>query len=421
MNITVEKIDDINFILSGTVKNSVIEDKVEQLKKTVSLDTEQKEESKEQEINPEQLAAEQVFKEFIEAGVKEAKVNPDELLGQPGLKKYEKNEERVFFEVELAISPKIDLENFKYDDIIPKFDKPKADPQAVEKQMLDFATKQAPFTKIDEPRAVLNGDVALIDFEGFIDGVAFEGGKAQKHPLKIGSQSFIEGFEEQIIGMQYDEEKTIDVTFPQEYSSADLAGKDAQFVVKLHEIQEQIPVEINDEFAQGILGEKEATVEKLKEKFADQITSQEISHIYITDLKPKIIEGLLSKIDFTLPNNIVEQEIDGIVRERMQTLSQEKQDEVLKDKENFFALRESLREEARMSIKKALLVEALAKKEGVEADEHEAMSALTYQAMMSGQDAQQLVQHYKDNNMMNSVILALVEDKLFGQMLGLNK
>jgi trigger factor len=421
VNITVERIDEINFVAKGTVENSVIEQRIEELKKEEPKEAQKDEHGNEiPQPTPEQLAAEQVFKDFIKAAVEKAEVNPDDLLGQPGLRKYEKGEENVFFEVELATSPKIDLTNFSYDDIIPEFNKPEADPAAVQDKMLEFATKQAPITSLKEPRALENDDIALINFEGFIDGVAFEGGKAEKHPLKIGSLSFIDTFEEQLIGMEYGEHRTVTVKFPDNYSSEDLAGKEAKFEVELIEIQEQYPVEINDEFAQKILGDPKATVKTLTEKFEDQITSGEVSQIYMTELKPKIVEGLLSKIDFVLPNNVVEQEIDGIVRERMQALSKEEQDKILQDKEAFFAHREAVREEARASIKKALLVEELAKKEGIETDEHEAMSALTYQAMMSGQDAQQLVKFYQDNNLMSSVILALTEDKLFGQMIGLN-
>lgn len=90
-----------------------------------------------------------------------------------------------------------------------------------------------------DDRPLENGDTATIDFEGFVDGVAFEGGKAEGHELEIGSGTFIPGFEEQLIGMELENEKEIKVTFPKEYFSKDLAGKDATFKVKLHEHQEK--------------------------------------------------------------------------------------------------------------------------------------------------------------------------------------
>lgn len=415
-NITIEKIDDINYIVKGSIDNTVIEQKVEQLKEAAKDDTEN--DMTDEQI--EQEAASQAFREFIDAGIEKAEIEVETLLGQPGLKKYEKKQDEVLFEVEIATSPEINLD-VSLDDVIPSFTKPTASPEDIEKKLLEFATNQAPFTKIDNPKAVENGDVAVIDFKGYIEDEAFEGGSAEKYNLKIGSQSFIEGFEEQIIGMEYGEERDIIVTFPKDYSSADLAGKEAKFVVKLHEVQLQKPLEINDEFAQNILGDKNATVATLKEKFSDQIISQEISHIYMTTLKPQIIEKLLTKFNFTLPNNIVEQEIAVRVQEFISQLPQEEQKTIIEDKDKFLELRESVKNDAKNTIKKALIVEALAKKEGVEADEQEAYSALTYQAMMSGQDAQQLVQYYKENNLMNSVILALIEDKLFGQMLGLDK
>lgn len=411
MNISIEKIDDINFILSGDVENKLIEEKVAAIKTEIKKDEEQSDEQ------IEQTAIEKVFREFIDEGIAKANIKLDDLLGQPGLKKYEKKADSIYFEVELATSPEVNLD-VDLSDIIPTYTAPTAAPEEVEKKMNEFVEKQAPFTPIETPRAVENGDTAVIDFVGYMDDKPFEGGSAEKFNLKVGSQSFIAGFEEQIIGMEYGEERTITVTFPEAYQADDLAGKEAKFVVTLHEIQEQKATEPDDEFAKRILNDQSATLETLKQKFADQVVSQELSEIYMTTLKPQIISGLVSKFDFTLPNNIVEQEIDAKVRERIQTLSPEEQKEYMEDKDKFFILRDSVKDEARTSIKKAIIVEALAKKENVTADEQEAISALTYQAMMSGQNAQELVKFHQDNNLMGSVKLALLEDKLFGQMLG---
>ena len=417
MKVTVEKVDDINFILSGSVDNSVIEDKVSKLKEQAAK------EAKSEEITDEKIqqdAAGQVFQEFIDAGIKEANIDVETLLGQPSLKKYEQQQNSVYFEVELSTSPEINV-NIEYMDVIPSYTKPKADSKAVEAKLAEFAQQQAPFKKIDQPRALEDGDVAVIDFEGFIDGKPFEGGSAKDFKLQIGSQSFITGFEEQLIGMEYGEERTITVTFPKEYQAEDLAGKETQFVVKLHEIQEQKAETPDDAFAQGVLKDPSATLETLKEKFADQVIAEELSNLYVKELKPKIIEGLLAKFDFTLPNNIVEQEIDAKVREKARQFSEEEHKQYIEDKEKFIQLRESLKDEARATVKAALIVEAIAKKEGVSVDEQEAISALSYQAMMAGQDAHQLVKYYQENNLMQSAILGLTQDKLFGQLLGFDK
>lgn len=417
MDITVEKIDDINYVIRGTIENSVIEKKVAQIKEEAFKTPKEEAPSTE---TMEQDAAGQVFKEFIQAGIQQAGIDINALLGQPGLKRYEKEGDIVHFEVDIATSPIIDT-SIDLSDIMPRYTKPIPDPEAVEQKLLDFATKQAPFTKLEIPKALEMGDVAVIDFVGYINEEPFEGGSAEKFNLKIGSHSFIEGFEPQLIGMEYNEERTITVTFPSDYSGTDLAGKEAQFVVKLHEILEQKPLTADDAFAKRILNDENATIETLKEKLGDQITVQELSDLYMNELKPAIIEGLLSKFHFTLPKNIVEQEIIARVREKIQELNPEEQKQHLEEKEKFLALRESVQETAKNTIKIALIVEALAQKEGVHIHEQEVISALTYQAMMAGQDAQQLISYYRANNLLGSVKTTLTEDKLFGQMLGFHQ
>lgn len=417
MKVTVEKVDDINFIISGTVENSVVEANV--AKRKAELEKETTEETTSEE-KIQQDAAAKAFRDFIEAGVKEAGINPDALLGQPALKKYEQKESSVYFEVELAVSPEVDT-SIDYSDVVPSFTKPVADPKAVEEKLTAFAKEQAPFIAIETPRAVVDGDVAVIDFKGFIDGEPFEGGSAEKFNLKVGSKSFIAGFEEQVVGMEYGETRTITVTFPKDYQAADLAGKESKFEVKLHEIQEQKAQTPDDEFAKKILSDANATLTTLKEKFADQVTAEEVSKIYMSELKPKIVTALLAKFDFTLPNNIVEQEIDAAVSRKSRTFSEDEHKSYAENKGKFMELRESLREEARNTVKLALIVEALAKKEGLEVHEQEVQAALGYQAMMGGHDAQELLKYYEENNLIESAKMGLLEDKLFGTMLGFNR
>jgi trigger factor len=264
--------------------------------------------------------------------------------------------------------------------------------------------------------------MTVIDFEGFVDGVAFDGGKAEKFNLKIGSKQFIPGFEEQIIGMKYDEEKTVTVTFPVEYQSADLAGKEAEFKVTLHEIQEQVPAELNDELAKKLLqGEENATLELLKEKVKMQIESAEISKIYNEDLKPKLVEALVEKFDFALPNNIVEQEIDAKINARAREMSEDELKSFKDNPEKVEALRAEVRADAVASVKATFIVDALAKKEEVTVNDQEVSQAIYYEAMMSGQDPQQVIKYYQENNLLPAVKMGMIEDKLFGKMLGLDK
>ncbi len=119
-----------------------------------------------------------------------------------------------------------------------------------------------------------DGDISIIDFEGFVDEVAFEGGKGENHELKIGSNSFIPGFEEQLVGMKVGEERDINVTFPEQYHGEDLAGKDAVFKVKLHEIKVEVKTELNDELVKTLEREGIETVAALKESIIEEITLQ---------------------------------------------------------------------------------------------------------------------------------------------------
>ena len=417
MNVQIEKIDDINFIISGTVENRVIEEKVAKLKEAASKEAKTDENSDE---NIEQNAAGQVFNEFVSAGIKEGNLDVENILGQPSLKKYEQQDNSIYFEVEIAISPEINVD-IDYKDIVPSYTKPVANTEAVEAKLLDFTQKQAPFTKLEKAKPIENGDVAVIDFTGFIDDQVFEGGSADKFKLKVGSNQFIPGFEEQLIGMEYGEQRDVIVSFPKDYSAEDLAGKEAKFVVILHEIQEQKAETIDDAFAQKVLQKPDATLQMLKDQFAEQVTAEELSQVYMSDLKPKIVKALLEKYDFTLPNNIVEQEIDAKVREKTRGFTEEQHKSYMEDKGKFKELRESVRDEARKSIKIALIVEALAKREGIDVHEQEVIAALGYQATMTGQDPQALVKYYQDNNLMTSAKMGLTEDKLFGHMLGFHK
>jgi len=430
VKVTVNKIDEANTLLLGTIKNERVEAHIERLAmkagKEIKVDGFRPGKVPSHVVKKlhgdklAQDAEQEALTELMDAGIKEAELNRANLIGQPIFKKFERTENCIEVEIELSTRPSFEVEG--YEEVIPAFEKPEADAQEVEAKLKEIASQQAPYEKIKENRMVQDGDMTLIDFEGFIDGVAFDGGKAEKFNLKIGSNQFIPGFEEQIIGMQPDEEKTITVTFPKEYQSADLAGKEAEFKVKLHEIQEQAEVEINDELAKKILqGEENATVDMLKEKVAEQIVSEQVRKAYHDELKPKLVEALVAKFDFALPNNIVEQEIDAKVNQKAQEMSKEELKEYQENAEKVEALRNELREDAVKSVKATFIVDELAKKEEVRVEDHEVSQALYYEAMMSGQDPQQVIKYYQENNLLPAVKMGMIEDKLFSKLLGLDK
>ncbi len=428
MKVTVNKVDDANIIVSGTLDATVIDANVEKLAKQAAKEIKvdgfragKVPVSVVKQMHGDKLAQDaegEALRELIDAGLAQAKVNPADMIGQPSFKKYEKTDDGIEVEVEISTRPEFDLDG--YMDVVPAFEKPKADDKEVEAKLEEMAKEQAPFIKIKRKRMVKDGDMTVIDFEGFVDGVAFDGGKAEKFNLKIGSGQFIPGFEEQIIGMKYEEEKDVVVTFPKEYQVPELAGKEATFKVKLHEIQEQEEAQINDELAQKLLNNEKATLDELKEKVRAQVETAALSKVYNEELKPKMVEALVNKYDIALPNNIVEQEIDAKINAKAQEMSEEELAQYKDNEKKINALRDSVREDAIASVKATFIVDALAKKEEISVDDQEVSQAIYYEAMMSGQDPQQVIKYYQENNLLPAVKMGMIEDKLFGKMLGLD-
>jgi len=430
VEVTTKKLDDANVLFTAKVAKSDLEQKVDKLAKVaakqVKVDGFRKGKVPVSVVKNlygekiDQDAENEIVQEVIAKGSEEMGLKPETILGQPTFKKYEKTEDGIEMEIELSLRPEFDPEG--YQEVVPAYDEPEVDEKEKDERIEKLAEAQTPYEKITEKRGVRDGDMAVIDFEGSIDGVLFEGGSAEGYSLRIGSNQFIPGFEEQVIGMEPGEEREITVIFPESYHSKELAGKEALFKVKLNEIQEKRVPELNDEVIAKILqGEENPTEELLREKVSEQIRNEKLSRIYNEELKPKMIQALVEKFDFALPNNIVEQEIDAKVNEKAREMSEEELNAYKEDEEKLKELREELREDAEASVKATFIVDALAKKEGVTVPDEEVSQAIYYEAMMSGQDAQQVIEYYRENNLLPAVKMGMIEDKLFSKLLGLDK
>jgi trigger factor len=198
---------------------------------------------------------------------KEIEENKIEAVSKPHIDivNMKKGEDLVFTAI-VQTRPEVELGKYKGIEI-KKIEYPVKD-EDVQNEIKQMQDKNSRLVTVDD-RALENGDTATIDFEGFVDGVAFEGGKAEGHELEIGSGAFIPGFEDQLVGMKIDEEKEIKVTFPKEYFSKDLAGKEATFKVKLHEIKKKELPELDDEFAKDV--SEFDTLEELKNSIKEKI------------------------------------------------------------------------------------------------------------------------------------------------------
>jgi trigger factor len=364
----------------------------------------------------EQDAEAEALRNLLDKGLEMMEIANDMLIGEPQIAKFDKTDDLIDVLVKIAMRPTIELGD--YAALVDAFEKPAVSDEEVTKRIEELAQAQAPYVDVEEDRALVEGDTAMIDFEGFVDGEAFEGGKAENFSLKLGSGQFIPGFEDQVIGMKKGEEKTIDVTFPENYGSEKLAGKPAQFKVKVNAIQTKGDVAIDDELAQKMLpGEDDANLEMLKAKVKEQIENEELSKLYNDELKPKLLEKFVEAFNFDLPDFVVEQEMDMALNKKARELSEEELNELKESEEKVKEMRETFRDEASRSVKATFIIDALAKAESIEVPEQEVMQTIYFEAMQMGQDPSQAYEHYKNAGYLPAIQMAMVEDKVLSKLL----
>ncbi|MEA3553973.1 MAG: trigger factor [Campylobacterota bacterium] len=359
----------------------------------------------------------EAIREVMAGALAELKIENSDIIGEPAITKFE-SQENGNIEIEIQISCKPDVDLGDYKSLLPEIEAKDVTDAEVDERINTMAAQGTPLEKIKRKRMVKAGDHAMIDFEGFKDGVAFEGGKAEKHVLEIGSNSFIPGFEDQVIGMKYEEEKEITVTFPEQYQSADLAGAEVMFKVKLHEIQEKVAPEINDEFAKKVLtNEENPTVEMLKEKIAEQIKSEKMGKYYSEELKPAYLQTLVEKIDFVVPTSVLEQEINQALNNKVREMSEDELNALKEDQAKIEEMRTEATPDATNSVKATFIVDALAKAESVEVTDQEVSQTLYYEAMMQGQDGQALIKQYEEAGYLPAIKMSMIEQKVINRLL----
>lgn len=237
---------------------------------------------------------------------------------------------------------------------------------------IDKARQRASSVATVEDRPAQDGDITVIDFEGFKDGVAFDGGKAENYSLTIGSGNFIPGFEEQIIGHNTDEEFTINVTFPEDYQVEDLAGAPVEFKIKLHEIKTRILPELDDEFVKDV-SEEASTVEEYKAEISKTL-AEDLEKERDNDIENKLVDALVEKVEGEIPQAMYDNKVTDMMREfemrlRSQGLDLETYMQYTGLTEDSF--REQYAEEAVKRVKIRLALEKIAEVENIEATEED--------------------------------------------------
>ena len=362
-----------------------------------------------------QIFYEDAFNEVAGLAYEEAlKENKIEAVSKPeiDLVQIEKGKDLIFTAV---VSTKPEVTLGKYKGIEIKKVEYNVSDEDVEHELEHMAEKNARLVSVED-RPVESGDITVIDFEGFVDGKAFDGGKAENHELTIGSNTFIPGFEDQIIGMKLEEEKEINVKFPEEYFSANLAGKDAMFKVKLHEIKKKEIPEINDELAKDI--SEFDTIDELKKSIREKQEEQNKQRAKY-ETEDEVIKAVCDKAKVDIPNGMIELEIDRMAQDIETRLSYQgmKLEQYLsmmhKTMEDF---RKENREQAENAVKSRLVLEAVEKDAKIEVTEEEISAKIKEMAENYGRkeeevkDNPELVKYVGDSLKTEKTIDFLVEN-----------
>ena len=323
-----------------------------------------------------QDALDVILPEAYANAVEEAGISP---VDRPeiDIEKMEKGE-NLIFTATVTVKPEVKLGDYKGVEV-EKFDTTVTD-EAVDAELKTLQERHAELVVREEGPAEA-GDTAVIDFEGFTDGEAFEGGAGENYSLELGSNSFIPGFEEQVIGLETGAEKDIEVTFPEEYHAAELAGKPAVFKVKIHEIKTKQLPELDDEFAKDVDDEVE-TLAELKEKTKAKLEHDK-KHEEEQFIQNAVIGKAVENAQIDLPEVMVASEVDRMMNDFAQRLQQQGLNLDLyfqfsgQDEE---ALKGQMKEEAEGQVRTSLVLEAIAEAEKLEATDEDVDAELTKMA-----------------------------------------
>ena len=325
----------------------------------------------------------------------------------------EKGKDLIFTAL-IQVKPEVKLG--KYEGIeIEKIDYTVTD-EDVKKEIEKIAEKNSTLVSVED-RAVENGDITVIDFKGTVDGVAFDGGTAENYELEIGSHSFIEGFEDQMVGMKIDEEKDINVTFPEDYFSKELAGKPAVFKVLVHEIKVKEVPAIDDELA------KDASEFDTLKEWEDSIRKdlqEKNDHKAKHEMEDAVIKKVVENAEFEVPSGMIETEIDMRIRSfennlYYQGLNIEKYLELVH--QTMDELRASMRENAEETVKTQLVLEAVSKDLGdkIKLDDEKIKETVKNMAAQYAKTEEELnnneeyMEYVKKNHMLENTVAYLME------------
>ena len=339
------------------------------------------------------------------------------VVDQPVMEKLDQvgQGKELIFSVKVYVSPDVELGEYRGLEAVKYLHK--VTDEEVDREMESDIRKETTTVDVTD-RALENGDTAKLDYAGTVDGVAFEGGTAKDQTLKIGSNSFIPGFEDQMIGMQIGEEKDLNVTFPEKYHSEELAGKQAVFHVKLNGIQAEVKPELDDEFAQDVsefntFEEYKANLRKKLEDAAQKRADAETEN--------ELIQKAVDAADCDIPDAMVNGTLDNMMRDyelRMSYQGLKLSDFLKYTGQTEEQLRENYRSQAFNQTKTRIVLEEIAKKEAVEPTDEDIEKAIAEDAERFGRDKEEYrkqmsdrqLEFYRDDLRLRKTVDLIVEN-----------
>lgn len=309
-------------------------------------------------------AMQELYPEALENAAKEAglKVVNDKI----DLDVEEVGKDGFTFKAVITVYPEVEIADYEGIKVTPK--STEVTDEVLEEEINKVRERSGRMVTVED-RAVKDGDTAIIDFEGFVDGEAFEGGKAENYNLAIGSNSFIPGFEEQIVGHNTGEEFTIKVAFPEDYQVDELKGKESEFKIKLHEIKEKELPELDDEFVKDV-SEKE-TVEEYKEELKEEVAKR-LADESEQDVEMQIINKLTELLNAEIPEAMYNNKVDEMIREfdmRLKSQGMDISTYMQYMGMDVNGLRAAYQPQAEQRVKLRLALEKIAEIEGFTADD----------------------------------------------------
>ena len=322
----------------------------------------------------------------------------------------------ITFTARVDVFPTLNLEKYK-DFSFKKIDVEITD-KDIEDALVSLQERDMTYEPVENRDAVIAGDVAVIDFEGKKDGVAFEGGTAKGFSLNIGSGQFIPGFEDGVIGMKKGETKDLNLTFPKEYNNADLAGKDVVFTVTVQEIKEKVKPEINDDFARDIdpnskgLDDLKAKLKRGLQQEADRATQVEAFG--------QILEQIVKENPFDVPYSFVKEQTDRLAYNAMNQFYQMGVNpEQLGI--SFEMMAQRYVEQAKEQVKQALVINEVAKLENIVVENEDIDTYLSFHAELQSRTVEELKKELEAQMQVDAVRNEVLGDKVYKYLAGVNK